>query len=247
MEQGTGATRPLKRFRKWCRPKRRTQAAFSLRKSRTAKLQKACVYSENPVECALPARRPRTGHWLGQLIGASLFSALLASTTIWAQAPRADAGQVKAAYLYNFGKFVKWPDGAPANHTGSFVICVLDQDPFGITLQSALAGESVDGKRVAVKRLIRPQDAAGCHILFVNSARDKELTEILAAVHDFPVLTVSDMPDFSKRGGMIQFLLQGDRIRFEINLQGAQKSHLVFPSELLKVAVAVRTFAGTGD
>jgi YfiR/HmsC-like len=173
--------------------------------------------------------------------------ALFASTNIYPQTSPPSEGQVKAAYLYNFGKFVKWPAGAPANQSGAFVICVLDQDPFGITLQSTLAGESVGGKPVIVKRLPRPLDAPGCHILFISSAQEKDLKQILVAIDDSSVLTVSDMPNFSKRGGMIEFVPQGDRIRFEINLDDAERSHLVFPSELLKVAVAVRKSARSGD
>jgi YfiR/HmsC-like len=171
----------------------------------------------------------------------------IVSTSIQAQMPKANADQVQAAYLYNFGKFVKWPANAPANQTGSFIICVLDRDPFGAILQSILAGESVGGKPVAVKRLPRAEDAAGCHILFINSAQEKDLKEILAAIDDSSVLTVSDMHDFSKQGGMIQFVLEGDRIRFEINLESAERSHLVFPSELLKVAVAVRKPGRSGE
>jgi hypothetical protein len=173
--------------------------------------------------------------------------ALLLAAGARAQAPRANADQVQAAYLYNFGKFVKWPALAPANQSGSFTICVLDGDPFGGTLQSTLAGESVAGKPVVVKRLVKAQDAAACHILFIGSTQGKDLRGILAAVDEQSVLTVSDMPDFSKRGGMIQFVLEGDRIRFEINLEGAEKSRLVFPSELLKVAAAVRRPARPGE
>jgi hypothetical protein len=154
---------------------------------------------------------------------------------------------VQAAYLYNFGKFVKWPADAPANQNGSFIICVLDQDPFGVTLQSALAGESVGGKPVLVRRLPHAQDAAACHILFINATQDKDLAGILAAVDDSAVLTVSDIHDFSKRGGMIQFVLDGDRIRFAINLESAEKSHLTLASELLKVAVAVKKPERSGD
>jgi YfiR/HmsC-like len=164
-----------------------------------------------------------------------------------AQAPKANAGQVQAAYLYNFGKFVKWPAVAPANQSGAFNICVLDQDPFGETLQSTLAGETVSGKPVTIKRLSKIQDADACHILFIGSAEGRDLKGILTALDQSSVLTVSDIPDFSKRGGMIQFVFDGDRIRFEINLQGAEKSHLVFPSELLKVAVAVRKSASSGE
>jgi len=164
-----------------------------------------------------------------------------------AQAPKANAGQVQAAYLYNFGKFVKWPAAARANQSGDFEICVLDQDPFGDTLQSTLAGESVAGKPVVVKRLRKMQDAVSCHILFISGSQSRDLKGILSSLDESAVLTVSDMPDFSKRGGMIQFVFEGDRIRFEVNLEGAERSHLVFPSELLKVAAAVRKPAGDGE
>jgi hypothetical protein len=163
-----------------------------------------------------------------------------------AQASRPNAYQVQAAYLYNFGKFVKWPNVAPANQSGAFTICVLGQDPFGAVLESTLAGESVDGKPVAVKRLTRAQDAGSCHILSISTAQ-RDLKATLAAIDDSSVLTVSEIPDFSKRGGMIQFILEGDRVRFEINLESAEKSHLVFPSELLKVAAAVRKPARPGE
>jgi hypothetical protein len=154
---------------------------------------------------------------------------------------------VQAAYLYNFGKFVKWPSAAPANQSGGFEICVLDQTPFGDTLQSTLAGESVAGKPVIVKRLYKAQDAVSCHILFISASQSRDLKQILSSLDESAVLTVSDMPDFSKRGGMIQFVLEGDRIRFEVNLEGAERAHLVFPSELLKVAAAVRRPAGAGE
>jgi hypothetical protein len=173
--------------------------------------------------------------------------ALLVATHGFAQSPKANADQVQAAYLYNFGKFVKWPTVAPANRSGSFTICVLDGDPFGVVLQSTLAGESVAGKPVNIKRLAKIEDAAACHILFISSSEGRNLKEILAAVGSESVLTVSDMPDFSRRGGMIQFVLVGERIRFEINLEGAEKSNLVFPSELLKVATTVKKPAGPGD
>jgi hypothetical protein len=173
--------------------------------------------------------------------------AFLFSMNVQAQAPKANAYQVQAAYLYNFGKFVKWPPIAPSNQTGNFNICVLDGDPFGDTLQSTLTGESVGGKPVAVKRVPKPEDAVSCHILFIGSAQGKNLHGILTAVDQASVLTVSDMPDFSRRGGMIQFVLEGNRIRFEINLESAEKSHLVFGSELLKVAEAVTKPARSGD
>src|ERR1700733_10215338 len=194
-----------------------------------------------PLGVARPIARS-VSRWLT----VSIFAAVLA-VSLHAQTSKVNAGQVQAAYLYNFGKFVKWPAVAPANQSGAFIICVLDQDPFGDTLQSTLSGETVAGKPVAVRRLTKPLDASACHILFISGSRAHELNQILSSIDEAAVLTVSDMPDFSKRGGMIQFVLEGDRIRFEINLAGAEKSHLVFPSELLKVATAVRKPARSGD
>ncbi|HZP07138.1 MAG TPA: YfiR family protein [Terracidiphilus sp.] len=189
---------------------------------------------------------PRGTRLLMRIIAVGAWTLLSVASLVAQQAGHSEF-QIKAAYLYNFGKFVKWPPDTPANQNGSFIICVLDQDPFGVTLQSALAGESVGGKPVAIKRLSRAQDAATCHILFINSAQSKDLAGILAAVDDSSVLTVSDIRDFSKRGGMIQFVLDGNRIRFEINLESAQKSRLVLASELLKVAVAVKKPERSGD
>jgi len=179
------------------------------------------------------------------LSGALLLPILAAKAS--SETPKASVYQVQAAYLYNFGKFVRWPAVAPANQGGSFSICVFDQDPLAAVLQSTLAGESVGNRPVVIRRVAKAQEAGSCHILFISLAQRKELKEILAALDQKSVLTVSDIPDFSSEGGMIQFVFEGDRIRFEINLEGAQRAHLVFPSELLRVAVAVRKPARPGE
>lgn len=173
--------------------------------------------------------------------------ALLVSMSLTGQPPKPGEYQVKAAYIYNFGKFVKWPASSVANQSGSFTICVLGDDPFGSVLQSTLAGESLGEMPVIVRRIPKPQDATGCRILFLNAAEESHLREILAALGQASVLTVSDMPDFSKRGGMIQFVMEGSRVRFEINRTSAESAGLVLPSELLKVAAAVRETRRTGD
>jgi len=172
---------------------------------------------------------------------------LLVSANVQAQQTKPSEYQVKAAYVYNFGKFVKWPDDAAANRSGAFTICVLGADPFGTVLQSTLAGESLGGKSVAVKRVPTPQDAASCHILFLSTAQETKLKEILVALGQASVLTVSDIPEFSQRGGMIQFVLQGDRVRFEINRANAEGNGLILTSDLLKVAVVVRGSVRKGD
>jgi hypothetical protein len=172
---------------------------------------------------------------------------LLHIPVLQGQQPKVSEYQVKATYLYNFGRFVHWPPNATATKGDSFSICVLGQDPFGPTLDSTLAGETLDGKPLAVKRISTPRDAGECRILFVSSAEEHHLKEILAAVDQAGVLTVSDIPGFSRRGGMIQFVMEGDRVRFEINLATAENSRLVLSSELLKVAAAVRRNTRSGD
>lgn len=162
-------------------------------------------------------------------------------------AQQANEYQVKATYLYNFGRFVKWPGPLAAGKPESFSVCVLGQDPFGSILDSTLSGESLDGKPVVLRRISKPQDAAECRILFISSAEEKHLKEILTVLDESGVLTVSDMPGFTKRGGMIQFVLEGDRIRFEINLASAESAKLVLSSELLKVASSVKRNGRSGD
>lgn len=147
--------------------------------------------------------------------------------------------QVKAAYLYNFGKFIRWPAATGKNN--SFAICVVGRDPFGPTLDATLAGETIDGRKVIPLRLARAQDALECRILFISESESGRLNETLAALGKAGVLTVSDMPQFTQRGGMIQFVLEGDRVRFEVNLSAAQRVGLSPSSELLKVATTVRT------
>ena len=146
--------------------------------------------------------------------------------------------QVKAAYLYNFGKFVEWPPGALAGTQVS--ICVLGQDPFGPALDAALAGERIQGKSVMPRRITKAQEATGCEILYISSSEERRLSDILHTVDHIAILTVSDIPRFALRGGMIQFVLQGKRVRFEVNLTSAQDAGLTLSSELLKVAAEVR-------
>jgi hypothetical protein len=152
--------------------------------------------------------------------------------------------QVKAAYLYNFGRFVEWPAHVGAANGDSFTVCVLGQDPFGPALDAVLAGESIGGKNVVAKRISNPQESVNCRILFLASAEGGRLNQIIQTLDKEAVLTVSDMPQFSQRGGMIQFVLEGNRVRFEVNLAATQRAGLTLSSELLKVATAVRRNPG---
>jgi len=155
--------------------------------------------------------------------------------------------QVKAVYLYNFGRFVDWSSTLPAGKNDSFSVCVIGQDPFGRALDNTLAGELIDQKKVVARRISKPQDATSCQVLFISSSEDVRLNNILPVLDRLNVLTVSDMSRFSERGGMIQFVLEKDKIRFEVNLTNVERTGLKLSSELLKVAIAVKRNSQAGD
>jgi hypothetical protein len=171
---------------------------------------------------------------------------LFAVSSVFGQ-ERPDEYQVKAAYLYNFGRFVVWPAKLTTTNTGPFTICVLGEDPFGPALDRTLAGETIGNQKVAARRISSPQESVECQILFISSSEAKRLNKIIEALGNSAVLTVSDIPQFSQRRGMIQLLMEGNRIRFEVNLAATQRAGLTLSSELLKVATAVRKDSQPGD
>ena len=154
--------------------------------------------------------------------------------------------QVKAVYLINFARFVEWPDKLGMQQD-SFTICVLGPDPFGRTLDTMLAGEKIAGRSAVAKRISAPQDSSDCRILFVSSSETGSINRMVEAANKQGVLTVSDMPHFANRGGMIQFVTDEKKVRFEVNLTAAQRAGLTLSSELLKVATLVRTNETAGD
>ena len=172
--------------------------------------------------------------------------ALVAVPCLRAQSAKPSDYDVKAAYLYNFGHFVEWPANVASAHD-SFTVCVLGQDPFGPVLDTTLAGETIAGKRVVAKRISALRESGNCQILFLSSAEEARLNKIIEALNKQAVLTVSDMPQFSRRGGMIQFVQEGKRVRFEVNLAAVQQAGLTLSSELLKVATTVRRNSSPGD
>jgi hypothetical protein len=172
---------------------------------------------------------------------------LAAVPCVRAQSSKPTDYDVKAAYLYNFGHFVEWPANVASAQNESFTVCVLGQDPFGPVLDATLAGETIAGKRVAAKRISTLDESGSCQILFLTSGEEARLNTIIKALSRQAVLTVSDMPEFAKRGGMIQFVLEGKRVRFEVNLAAVQHAGLSVSSELLKVATTVRRNSSSGD
>jgi hypothetical protein len=152
--------------------------------------------------------------------------------------------RVKAAFLYNFAKFIEWPPEAFAGPQGPYNICVLGRDPFAQDLDAAVGDNLVAGRPLVVRRLPDLQGASGCHILFIASSERDRLRAIFEAVGSAPTLTVGEDADFTRLGGCLRFFLEENRVRFEINLAATDRARLKLSAKLLSLARVVGKPAG---
>ena len=127
------------------------------------------------------------------------------------------------------------------------MICVLSQNPFGNQLQQITDGKRVGGRRIQVLFLDRVRDARTCQVLFISSSERSQIKEVLENLRGSNTLTVGDTSGFAQSGVAINFILEQDRVHFEINVKSAQKAGLKLSSKLLSVAKVVETSKGTGD
>ncbi|MFH1688319.1 MAG: YfiR family protein [bacterium] len=162
----------------------------------------------------------------------------LASTGLGQDGAHPSEYEVKAAYLYNFAKFVQWPSEALPD-SATIVIGILGDDPFGAILEQTIRDKVVRGRGLKVFHAGTLDQAVDCHILFIGESEGGRLESILDRLAERSVLTVSDMDSFAEQGGMIGFEIQNKNIRFEINLLAAKVARLNVSSRLLDVAVRV--------
>jgi len=173
-----------------------------------------------------------------------LFAGVVLPSAV-AQTSKPTEYDVKAAYLLNFGKFIRPGDGA-APRT-SFDICLLGHDPMGQTIDDLAANQVINGLPVHVRRIPDVTQTKDCSILFISADEGDHLREDLAILATSDILTVSDTSDFLERGGMIQFVLIQNHVRFAVNLNAVNRAHLVLSSELLRVASSVTGKPSAGD
>ena len=168
-----------------------------------------------------------------------------ASQTARAQSA-ADEYQVKAAFLFHFAQFVDWPGDVLNARDPSLKLCILDDEPRRQELQSTIEGKTIGSRLFHVRLIGQPQDIQGCNILFLSRDETRRQTAILKSLHGIPVLTVGETSNFLSDGGMIRFHIEEDKIRFDINLEAAESSHLKISSRLLLLATSV-TRGGVAD
>lgn len=141
---------------------------------------------------------------------------------------------LKAAFLYRFTNFVQWPGDSTGQDV--FQICLLGRDPFGSVINE-LEREMVQGRKINIKRMQRPGEEPDCHLIFISASeigRRQTLLRVLSKTEG--VLTVSDMDGFTKAGGVIQFVKVGNRVRFVINVEAADRASLKVSSKLLRLS-----------
>ncbi len=143
--------------------------------------------------------------------------------------------QLKAIFLFNFAQFAEWPATAFAAPDTPLSICVLGDDPFGPALQEAVAGEVIGNRRLEAQHSSRVEDLLNCQMLFISKSEQAHIGEILAQLDPLAVLTVSEVEGFAGRGGTINFYLDENKVRFEINPDAARNRGIKLNAQLLSL------------
>jgi YfiR/HmsC-like len=145
--------------------------------------------------------------------------------------------KLKAAFLFNFAKFVTWPEAEFAAQP-KVILCLVGEDPFGTDL-SILENRPVQGRPLTIRRAVKAADLKTCHAaFFADSARD-QIPALLKTLGDAPVLTVGEGDRFCGQGGMISLLSVNQKIQFEVNVDAAQQAGLRMNAQMLKLAAAI--------
>jgi hypothetical protein len=156
---------------------------------------------------------------------------------------------IKAGFIYNFAKLVQWPTTAFAQADSPIVIGILGDDPFGATLDRIVADKKINGRGLVVRRLRWSRDfkeVKDCNILFVSSSEKEHLDSVVEMMKLLPILTIGDAPGFAKRGGIMNFTLEDNKVRFEVNVEAAKHADLTISSRLLTLAKIVQQVAADG-
>jgi hypothetical protein len=147
--------------------------------------------------------------------------------------------RVKAAFIFHFAQLVDWPPEKPTGTDNSLVLCTLGEDPFQGMLEGTVAGKAIGNRILRIRHLGEPQEMQACQIVFLGRAQSKRIPMLVATLHNAPVLTVGETAGFLDAGGMIDFLLEDNKLRFEVNLDAAESADLKIGSRLLVLAQRV--------
>jgi len=170
----------------------------------------------------------------------ALVAAILGTVVDAGAQPQLDEYRVKAAFLYNFAKFVEWAPRAFKDASDPITVCIAGETPIYTQLDSAVTGKMAGNRSFAVRRVSDAQHAMGCNILFIGLAERKRIPAILAGVRELGILTVGETPEFIANGGVVNFKLEDGKVRFQINVEAAEHEQIRISSKLLNLAEIVK-------
>ena len=174
---------------------------------------------------------------LGRVLVAVGLFALISAAGISnvAQAQTVEEHDAKAAFVFKLVNFVQWPSAGG----GDLVIGFIGADSTGDALQRLAYGKPVNGRKIVVRRLAHDGDLKGCQVIFLGASERKNTPFVLDHLRGTNVLTVGESDGFGQHGGIVNLLLNGGRIRFEVNPHAAERAHLQISSRLLSLATIV--------
>jgi hypothetical protein len=179
---------------------------------------------------------PLSGARLAQLVALTL---MLADAGGAAAQQKASEMQVKMAFLPKFAAYINWPPGALGAPADPIQLCIIGQDPFGSSLDAAVARQTIDQHPLVVRRLENTQNAGTCHVAFIGGAAQQSTSAMLQALRELPVLTITDARLGSVRG-MVHFAVKDGRVGFHIDEAAAAHSKLGISARLMNIALSVR-------
>jgi hypothetical protein len=171
---------------------------------------------------------------VGTLIGIAGLCFAFSAAPVSAQSVTDD--QVKAAYIFNFAKFIEWPPQVFTAKESPMNFCVLGRSPVVDELDSSIGGKSVNGHTIMIKHLRGPDEIKDCHLIFLAASAGKQQQKLIEAAKGLPVLLVAETPGFARSGGTINFITESGRLLFEVNINAAESAHLKISSKLLALA-----------
>jgi hypothetical protein len=153
-----------------------------------------------------------------------------------AESPAFNERQIKAAFILNFTKFVEWPEATFARDEARLVIGIFGHDPMTAEVRRVALGFDGSGTKFMIQEVTTVAAAGEVHLLFVPSSADGTVAELLEGLKDYPILTIGESEAFQAAGGMIRFVREKDKIRFEIQTDSARRSKVRISAQLQKLA-----------
>lgn len=169
-----------------------------------------------------------------------LFAALSSPQYASAESPAPSEYQVKAAFLYNFLKFVEWPEEHSTVSNAAITLCILGNDPFG-DIMNGFKDKQVAGKKVVVRQLRSTSSLRDCQALFISESEKGDVESITESARGLHILTIGDTARFAQKGVIINMYMENNKVRFEINIDSAKQAGLRIDSRLLNLATIVRS------